>query len=58
MFSSSTPHVFRIMSGKDGFKSVLVVSYDRVSAVEAFCRLYSLPPNQVAVIYSYPLSAF
>ena len=56
MFNSNSLRVYGLVSGSCGLKSGVIVASDRNQALTAFCRLHSLIPAQVAVLYSYPLS--
>lgn len=48
--------VYGIASGLCGFSSGKVCASNENEAIATFCRLHSLFPAQVVVLYSYPLS--
>ena len=53
-FSSDCLKVYRLVCGSI---TGLICDTSKSSAVEAFCRLHTLYPSQVVVLYSYPLCA-
>jgi len=55
MLEYATLRVYRMVSGFNGGVSGLVFAASRHKAVEVFCRLHTLYPAQVAVLYSHPL---
>jgi hypothetical protein len=57
MFDSKTWKIYRLTSGYGGIKSNLIYAPDQYKAIAVFCRLHTLFPAQVAVIYSHPYLA-
>lgn len=55
MSEHSPFNVYRLVSGFNGGVSGLVFAASRQKAVTAFCRLHTLYPSQVAVLYCHPL---
>ena len=52
LVKARTWKVYRLAGG---LKSGLICSTSRYSAIAAFCRLHSVYPDQVAMLYCYPL---
>lgn len=55
MHADNSEKVYRLVSGFNGWISGLIIASNHHSAIETFCRVHSLYPAQVAVLYSYPL---
>lgn len=51
-------YAFRLMTGFNGGWTSLIIAPSRLRAIEIFCRMHALNPEQIAVMYSYPLAAF
>jgi len=57
MLDSHPWKVYRLTSDFGGIKSGLLYAPTQHNAITVFCRLHTLFPAQVAVMYSYPFAA-
>jgi hypothetical protein len=57
MFEPKPWKVYRLTSDYCGIKASLIYAPNQYKAIAVFCRLHTLFPAQVAVMYSYPFSA-